>query len=114
YVKYQKTVIGLSRKVVSTLVYPAILILLSVGLITILMTYVIPRFTEFFADFNADLPLLTVIVLGTATFLKNNILIIVGALGIGGFLLSRWAKATARGGGVGRGRPNRAARGGSV
>ena len=50
------------------------------------MTYVIPRFTEFFADFNADLPLLTVIVLGVATFLKNNILIIVGALGGGGFL----------------------------
>ena len=49
YLKYQKTVIALSRKVVSTLVYPAILILLSVGLITILMTYVIPRFTEFFA-----------------------------------------------------------------
>ena len=95
YVKYQKTVIGLSRKVVSTLVYPAILILLSIGLITILMTYVIPRFTEFFADFNAELPLLTVIVLGTATFLKNNILIIVGVLGIGGFLLSRWARTTA-------------------
>ncbi len=92
YVKYQKTVIGLSRKVVSTLVYPAILILLSIGLITILMTYVIPRFTEFFADFNADLPLLTVIVLGAATFLKNNILIIVGILGVGGFLVSRWVE----------------------
>ena len=95
YVKYQKTVIALSRKVVSTLVYPAILILLSVGLITILMTYVIPRFTEFFADFNADLPMLTVVVLGAANFLKNNILIIVGVLGGGGFLLSRWAKTTA-------------------
>ena len=72
---------AMSRKVVSTLVYPAILILLSIGLITILMTYVIPRFSEFFADFNADLPLLTVVVLGIATFLKNNILIILGALG---------------------------------
>jgi type IV pilus assembly protein PilC len=95
YVKYQKTVIALSRKVVSTLVYPAILILLSAGLITILMTYVIPRFTEFFADFNADLPMLTVVVLGAANFLKNNILVIGGILGGGGFLLSRWAKTTA-------------------
>jgi type IV pilus assembly protein PilC len=95
YVKYQKTVIALSRKVVSTLVYPAILILLSTGLITILMTYVIPRFTEFFADFNADLPLLTVVVLGAATFLKNNILIIVAVLGGGGFLAARWARTTA-------------------
>jgi type IV pilus assembly protein PilC len=95
YLKYQKTVIALTRKVVSTLVYPAILIVLSAGLITILMTYVIPRFTEFFADFNADLPLLTVVVLSIATFLRTNILFIVGAVGGGGFLASRWLKTTA-------------------
>ncbi len=59
YLKYQKTVIALTRKVVSTLVYPVILIALSGVLIAILMTFVIPRFTEFFADFNAELPLLT-------------------------------------------------------
>ena len=75
YLKYQKTVIALTRKVVSTLVYPVILIALSAVLIAILMTFVIPRFTEFFADFDADLPLLTVVVLGIATFLRHNILI---------------------------------------
>jgi type IV pilus assembly protein PilC len=97
YLKYQKTVIALSRKVVSTLVYPAILIVLSAGLITILMTYVIPRFTEFFADFNADLPLLTVVVLSAATFLRTYILVIVAVIGGGGFLASRWLKtATGR------------------
>jgi type IV pilus assembly protein PilC len=95
YVKYQKTVIALSRKVVSTLVYPAILILLSAGLITILMTYVIPRFTEFFADFNADLPLLTVVVLSSANFLKANILVIVAVLGGGGVVAARWFRTTA-------------------
>ncbi len=94
YLKYQKTVIALTRKVVSTLVYPAILIALSAGLITILMTYVIPRFTEFFADFNADLPLLTVVVLSTATFLRTHILIIVGGLGGAAFFASRWLKTS--------------------
>ena len=94
YLKYQKTVIALSRKVVSTLVYPAILIALSAGLITILMTYVIPRFTEFFSDFNADLPLLTVVVLSTATFLRTHILLIAAALGGAVFLVSRWLKTT--------------------
>ncbi|HTY42997.1 MAG TPA: type II secretion system F family protein [Thermoanaerobaculia bacterium] len=94
YLKYQKTVIALTRKVVSTLVYPAILIALSAGLITILMTYVIPRFTEFFADFNADLPLLTVVVLGAATFLRANVLWIFGGLIGGGFFVSRWLKTS--------------------
>ncbi len=95
YLKYQKTVISMSRKVVSTLVYPAILIGLSVVLIGILMTYVIPRFSEFFADFEAELPLLTVVVLKVANFLKANILIILGVLVVGGFFTSRWAKTTA-------------------
>ncbi len=95
YLKYQKTVMALTRKVVSTLVYPAILIGLSAALITILMTYVIPRFTEFFADFNADLPLLTVVVLSVATFLKTNILIILAALAGGVFLGSRWFRTAA-------------------
>ena len=94
YLKYQKTVIALTRKVVSTLVYPAILILLSAGLITILMTYVIPRFTEFFADFNADLPLLTVVVLGIATFLRSHILILAASIGSFAYVASRWLKTT--------------------
>jgi type IV pilus assembly protein PilC len=38
YLKYQKTVIALTRKVASTLFYPLILIVLSVALIAILMT----------------------------------------------------------------------------
>jgi type IV pilus assembly protein PilC len=94
YLKYQKTVMALTRKVVSTMVYPAILIVLSIGLITILMTYVIPRFTEFFSDFNADLPLLTVVVLGVATFLRTHILVLVSSIGGAGYLASRWLKTT--------------------
>ena len=95
YLKYQKTVMALSRKVVSTLVYPAILILLSVGLITILMTYVIPRFTEFFADFNADLPLLTVVVLGRRDLpAREHPDPRRGARRRSGYFASRWLKTT--------------------
>lgn len=90
YLKYQKTIIAISRKVVSTLVYPAILILLSTVLIAVLMTIVIPKFQEFFADFNADLPLLTVVVVGTAGFLRDNILWLFPALLFGAWVGWRW------------------------
>jgi type IV pilus assembly protein PilC len=93
YLKYQKTVMALARKVGSTLVYPAILILLSIVLITILMTFVIPRFSEFFSDFNSDLPLLTQIVIGIATFLRRNVLLLAGIVVVGGFFASRWLKS---------------------
>lgn len=95
YLKYQKTVIAISRKVVSTLVYPAILIVLSTVLIAVLMTVVIPKFQEFFADFNADLPLLTVIVVGIAGFLRDNAIWLFPALFFGGWLLWRWVRTPA-------------------
>jgi len=89
YLKYQKTLIGISRKVVTTLVYPAILIALSLGLIGILMTFVIPRFATLFEDFNAELPLLTLIVINVATFLRHNIFLILVGLVVAGFVLRR-------------------------
>lgn len=94
YLKYQKTVMAISRKVVSTLVYPAILILLSTGLIAILMTFVIPRFATLFEDFNAQLPLLTVVVVRVATFLRHNFVWLLAGLIVASFLMSRWLRST--------------------
>jgi type IV pilus assembly protein PilC len=73
YLKYQKTIVQLQRKVVSTLIYPALLITVSIGLIAILMTFVIPRFTEFFSEFGSDLPLLTRLVVGIATAIRSHL-----------------------------------------
>ena len=94
YLKYQKTVLGLSRKVISTLVYPAILILISAILIMILMTFVIPRFSTLYEDFNADLPLLTLIVIRTAGFLRDNAALILVGGTVLVFLLTRWLRSS--------------------
>ena len=92
YLKYQKTVIAITRKVVSTLVYPAILMLLSTVLIALLMTVVVPKFQDFFADFQADLPLLTVVVVGIAGFLRDNVLWLLPAFLFAGWLGWRWLR----------------------
>ena len=93
YVKYQKTVMSLARKVISTLVYPAILIVVSIVLIAILMTVVIPRFQEFFSDFEAQLPLLTVLVMEIAKFLRGNILLFFAGGALLLFFGSRFLKS---------------------
>ena len=91
FLAYQKILGALRRKVTGALVYPAVLIGLSIGLVTILMTYVIPRFREFFAGFEAGrLPLLTRVVIGTADFLRAHILLVAAALFLVAFVFSRW------------------------
>ena len=96
FLKYQKTMVQLQRKVVSTLIYPALLITVSIGLISILMTFVIPRFTEFFAEFGSDLPLLTRIVVGIATTIRAHIGWIAGGL-VAAFVGLRYFARTDRG-----------------
>jgi type IV pilus assembly protein PilC len=95
YLKYQKTVISISRKVISTLVYPAILMTLSAVLIAVLMTVVIPKFQDFFADFHADLPLLTVVVVGVAGFLRDNVFWLLPAVAFAAWLAWRWVRTPA-------------------
>ncbi len=92
YLSYQKILGAVQRKVVSALVYPSVLIGLSVGLIFVLMTYVIPRFNEFYSGFGGELPWLTKAVMGTANVMKENILLIVATLVAGAAGFSRWRR----------------------
>jgi general secretion pathway protein F len=65
---------------VSSLIYPAILLMMALSAIIILVTVVIPQFKPLFEDSGAELPLLTRIVVGTSDlFLGNTVLILAGA-----------------------------------
>ena len=92
FLSYQKILGAVRRKVVGAIVYPAVLIGLSVALITVLMTYVIPRFTEFYAGFGGELPVLTRIVVATANTMKAHFLAGLSALIAGLYFFRRWAE----------------------
>jgi len=53
----------LRRKVISSLAYPIMMVLVGIATMVVLVTFVIPRLTVLFADFGQDLPLITKIVL---------------------------------------------------
>ena len=93
FLSYQKILGAVRRKVVGAIVYPAVLVGLSIGLITVLMTYVIPRFTEFYAGFGGELPILTRIVVGTANAMKAHFFEGIAALIVALIVFNRW-KAT--------------------
>jgi type IV pilus assembly protein PilC len=80
YIIYQKTILALRQKVIGALIYPAILFLMSMGLVTVLITYVIPKFKDFYSDFGADLPLITKIIVGLSDFLMGHAALILAAL----------------------------------
>lgn len=80
YVTYSKTVTALRKKVVSALVYPVLLLVLSGGLISVLVLYVLPMFSDFFTGMGAEMPLLTIVLVESSLFMRNHILLIIAGV----------------------------------
>ncbi|MCP4898729.1 MAG: type II secretion system F family protein [bacterium] len=96
FVQYQRLVEQVRKKIIGALTYPAVLVMLAIGLVVILMTYVIPEFSKMFTSFTADLPLPTVIVMRAAKFMQSNWLVLLIAA-IGGFIIFKWWASNPRG-----------------
>jgi len=56
YVAYVKIVSGVRRKTISALVYPAVLLALSIIVVTIIVVRVVPEFGNFYNQFGKELP----------------------------------------------------------
>jgi type IV pilus assembly protein PilC len=90
FIRYMKLVLDARRRVISALVYPAVLVCLSIGMIAIMAIYVVPKFMSFFSELGTDLPVLTQIVLSISTFASQNWPIILLGLVVGGLALRSW------------------------
>jgi len=95
FIRYQRLMLEARKRAVSALVYPAVLIGLSIGLIVILIVYVVPRFTGFYADLDAELPALTRAVMAVSLFVGGNWPVLAAALAVGGWLGWRWSRTPA-------------------
>ncbi|UCC44857.1 MAG: type II secretion system F family protein [Candidatus Zixiibacteriota bacterium] len=70
----------LSRLIRSGLRYPIIVLIVIALAFVVLMTYVIPRFVEFYSSFGAELPLPTKIFIGTSNFFTQYWVAIVAVI----------------------------------
>src|SRR6476620_592595 len=50
---------SLKRKITGAMVYPVVVILVAVAILTFIMVYIIPKFEKIFKDFNMKLPAIT-------------------------------------------------------
>jgi type IV pilus assembly protein PilC len=56
YIAYQKVSTGVRKKILATLVYPALLITVATVIVSYLVTAVIPKFALLYRDLNVELP----------------------------------------------------------
>ena len=80
YVSYVKVVSGVRRKTISALVYPAILVVLSLIVVTIIVVKVVPEFGSFYNQFGKELPLSTRFIVGVSSFVTSYVALILGGI----------------------------------
>jgi len=77
-----------AAKVKRSLAYPAFVMLLAVGAIVVMMTFVVPALTSLFAEFGSDLPPMTRGLIAVSDFFEANFFyMVIGAvvIGVGGY-----------------------------
>ena len=92
YIDYQKRVEAIKAKVRSATFYPALLAIAVTLVLGFLLLYVIPSFTQVYADANVQLPLLTRIVIGLANGLLTGLPFWLPTVVIGLFLARVYAR----------------------
>lgn len=80
---YIRRDLELTRSVRKALVYPLILLVVSIIVVGIIVVFAIPRFAEFFAGFDAELPLPTRILMSIADFVQSPAGLITGLVIVG-------------------------------
>src|SRR5262249_44497677 len=92
YVEYTKIIQTVKNKTISALVYPAILISLAVGLVSVIVLKVVPAFSEFYASFGAELPLITRIIVRTSDVVRSQFLLIIAIIAVAIAILASWIR----------------------
>lgn len=76
----------------NALIYPAFVIFVFFGVMTLMLTLVIPRISEIITSSGQEIPIYTKIVIGLSNFFANYISFLLFFLGVAGFLLWRFLK----------------------
>jgi type IV pilus assembly protein PilC len=98
YIIFQRLAQTFKKKLQASLVYPTLLIVLVIGMLGFLLTYVVPKFGELYSQIsaNGELPALTLFMLAVGDFTRKYFPLVGIALVAALFFLWRW-KQTDRG-----------------
>jgi len=80
----------LRGKVISAMIYPAVLMFLAIGVLIFLMVFFIPRFKTLFEGFDAALPMLTQVIVTTSEFSQRYGIFIIIVMAFLVYLARTW------------------------
>jgi type IV pilus assembly protein PilC len=95
FITYQRTALAIRKKVMVSLLYPTFLVVLVIGLIIFLVTYVVPNFAQLYGSMQADLPLMTQVLIAVGTTARSYVLLMAAVLVGAGIGFRIWSRGEA-------------------
>jgi len=95
YITFLKKTEGFRKKVITALFYPSILLSVAFVAITLLLVYVVPTFSQVYADAGSRLPTPTLVLISITAVLKRFFLLLVAAVVFGVYLFRKWINTDA-------------------
>jgi type IV pilus assembly protein PilC len=92
YIAYQKVSTGVRKKILATLMYPALLVVVSIVIVTYLVAAVIPKFALLYRDLNVDLPTPTKVLIALTVDYRYMFILGVIALGLVAVAVFFWSR----------------------
>ena len=91
---YQEKTLAIRGKIKSALTYPIAVMIVAMIVVTVIMLFVVPTFQDVFAQFGANLPAPTLVVIAISNFFVHYWWVVFGTLFIGGyFFLQSWKRS---------------------
>jgi type IV pilus assembly protein PilC len=92
YLDFQRVSLTFRKKLAASLIYPAVLVVMVIGLFIFLITFVVPRFAELYEQLGTKLPAITTFLLNLGTSAQHYGIYAALVLGLAIYLLFRWVK----------------------
>jgi len=92
YISYQRMTTSFRRRLLASLIYPAILVVVSTMILVAVTTYVIPRFAGLFAELHIEMPAVTQVLIALALEFRPFVLtgfLLLAVAAFAGFLWTR-------------------------
>jgi type IV pilus assembly protein PilC len=95
YLDFQRVSLTFRKKLTASLIYPAVLVVMVIGLFIFLITFVVPRFAELYEQLGTKLPALTMFLLALGKGAQSYGIYAAAALALIIILFIRWIKTDA-------------------
>jgi type IV pilus assembly protein PilC len=92
YIAYQKVTTGVRKKILATLVYPALLIVMATAIVSYLVTAVIPKFAMLYKDLNVTLPAPTRVLIALTVDYRYLFLFCIASLAVFAIGVYFWSR----------------------